>query len=99
MTEVMYEGDGAKEMHLQGRRWGGSIYGGADSLFSTPNTFLSYGVDCFCGQRAMAVAVSQKHKDFLRRLRMALDIKTRCGWRLLCVHAGFKENVPLEDQL
>jgi len=103
-----------EKMHLQGRRWGGSItvkfnaakgieYKG--SIYDAGTTFESYGVPH--GSADLIRAVPDEHKKFLADLVWVHEeddvcLETEEGikhCKLIAVHAGLEKDKPVEEQL
>ncbi|GAB2229582.1 hypothetical protein Droror1_Dr00013829 [Drosera rotundifolia] len=112
--EGWYVGDGFEDMHLQGRRWGGSIrvmfntakgteYKG--SIYDAAPTFESYGVPH--GSADLLKAVPDEHKKFLGDLVWVheeddVTVETEDGikhCRLIAVHAGLEKGKSVAEQL
>ncbi|KAJ4817515.1 Calcineurin-like metallo-phosphoesterase superfamily protein [Rhynchospora pubera] len=113
--EGWYKGEGYSEMHVQGRRWGGSV--GADrfnhkkgtvykgSVYDAAPTFQSYGVPH--ASPDLMKAVPDEHKKFLHDLVWVheednVPIHTENGWiecRLIAVHAGLEKTKKVEERL
>lgn len=112
--EGWYKGDGFEDMHLQGRRWAGSItvkfntvkgmeYKG--SIYDAAPTFESYGVPH--GSADLVKAVPEAHKKFLADMVWVHEeddvyIETDEGikhCRLIAVHGGLVKGVRVEEQL
>ncbi|GLT94662.1 hypothetical protein SLE2022_123910 [Rubroshorea leprosula] len=112
--EGWYKGDGYERMHLQGRRWAGSIkvrfnsvkgteYKG--SIYDAAPTFDSYGVPH--GSADLVKAVPEDHKKFLADMLWVHEeddvcIETEEGLKhckLIAVHAGLEKEKNVEDQL
>ncbi|PSS15956.1 Serine/threonine-protein like [Actinidia chinensis var. chinensis] len=112
--EGWYRGEGFEKMHLQGRRWGGSIrdrfntakgmeYKG--SIYDAGPTFESYGVPH--GSADLIKALPDEHKKFLADLVWVHEeddvcIETEEGikhYKLIAVHAGLEKGKGVEEQL
>lgn len=112
--EGWFKGDGYEKMHLQGRRWGGSIkdkfndvkgteYKG--SIYDGATTFESYGVPH--GSADLVKAVPDEHKKFLGDLVWVHEeddvcVETEDGikcCKLIAVHAGLEKEKNVEEQL
>ncbi|KAK9291003.1 hypothetical protein L1049_009186 [Liquidambar formosana] len=112
--EGWFKGDGYERMHLQGRRWAGSIkdkfnaakgieYKG--SIYDAGPTFESYGVPH--GSADLVKAVPDEHKKFLADLVWVHEeddvcIETEEGikhCKLIAVHAGLEKGKDVEEQL
>ncbi|CAL5389300.1 unnamed protein product [Camellia sinensis] len=112
--EGWYKGDGFENMHLQGRRWAGSItvkfnavkgteYKG--SIYDAGTTFESYGVPH--GSADLIKAVPDEHKKFLAELVWVHEednvcIETEEGikhCKLIAVHAGLEKGKGVEEQM
>ncbi|XP_052171985.1 tyrosine-protein phosphatase RLPH2-like [Diospyros lotus] len=112
--EGWYKGDGYENMHLQGRRWAGSIkvrfntvkgteYKG--SIYDAGPTFESYGVPH--GSADLMKAVPDEHKKFLADLVWVHEeddvcIETEEGVKhnkLIAVHAGLERGKGVKEQL
>ncbi|KAF8397870.1 hypothetical protein HHK36_016795 [Tetracentron sinense] len=112
--EGWFKGVGYEMMHLQGRRWGGSIkerfnraknmdYKG--SIYDAGPTFESYGVPH--GSADLVKAVPDEHKKFLANLVWVHEeddvcIKTSEGikhCKLISVHAGLEKAKGVAEQL
>ena len=79
-------GDAHVEMHLQGRRWGGSAEG-VENAFNSEATFMSFGVAP--GDRAgLLAAMPDSHKTLLSSLEFVVEIEgvvdiiTRSGYHI-----------------
>ncbi|KAJ1419514.1 Serine/threonine-specific protein phosphatase/bi [Sesbania bispinosa] len=112
--EGWFKGDGYEKMHLQGRRWSGTIkekfnlvkgteYQG--SIYDGGPTFESYGVPH--GSADLVKAVPDEHKKFLADLVwvheednvfMNTDDGVKCC-KLIAVHAGLEKGVDVNEQL
>ncbi|XP_058204055.1 tyrosine-protein phosphatase RLPH2-like [Rhododendron vialii] len=103
-----------EDMHLQGRRWAGTIkvrfnagkgieYKG--SIYDAGTTFESYGVQH--GSSDLIRAVPDEHKKFLADLVWVHEeddvcLETEEGikhCKLIAVHAGLEKGKPVEEQL
>ncbi|XP_061370907.1 tyrosine-protein phosphatase RLPH2-like [Gastrolobium bilobum] len=112
--EGWFKGDGYENMHLQGRRWGGTIkvkfntakgteYQG--SIYDAGPTFESYGVPH--GSADLVKAVPDEHKKFLADLVWVHEeddvfVNTDGGvkcCKLIAVHAGLEKEVDVKEQL
>lgn len=112
--EGWYKGDGYEKMHLQGRRWAGSIkvrfntvkgieYKG--SIYDAGPTFESYGVPH--GSADLVKAVPDDHKKFLADMLWVHEeddvcIETEEGLKhckLIAVHAGLEKGKDVQEQL
>ncbi|CAI7749584.1 unnamed protein product [Closterium sp. NIES-53] len=111
--EGWWKGDDMENVHLQGRRWAGTIkdriskkgkpYDG--STYDAGATFRSYGAE-FGNREALIAAVPESHKEFLRNLSWIYeqpgvdtgDAATSYS-RLIAVHAGFDKDRPLGEQI
>ncbi|CAL5207377.1 unnamed protein product [Lathyrus oleraceus] len=112
--EGWFNEDGYEKMHLQGRRWSGSIkakfnvakgteYQG--SIYDAAPTFQSYGVPH--GSPDLVKAVPDEHKKFLADLVwvheedevfMNTDDGVKCC-KLIAVHAGLEKGVDVKEQM
>ncbi|XP_058107855.1 tyrosine-protein phosphatase RLPH2-like isoform X1 [Magnolia sinica] len=112
--EGWFKGDGYERMHVQGRRWGGSIKASFNekkgieykgSIYDAGPTFESYGVPH--GSADLAKAVPEEHKKFLADLVWVHEeenvwIESSEGMRcckLIAVHAGLEKTKGVEEQL
>ncbi|XP_057534589.1 tyrosine-protein phosphatase RLPH2-like [Amaranthus tricolor] len=112
--EGWYNGDGYQNMHLQGRRWAGSIKvkfntsKGTDyqgSIYDAAPTFESYEVSH--GSSDLMKAVPDDHKKFLADLVWVHEednvyVATEEGLkkcRLIAVHGGLQQEKPVDEQL
>lgn len=112
--EGWFKGDGYEDMHLQGRRWGGTIkvrfnaakgmeYKG--SIYDAGPTFESYGVPH--GSADLVKAVPDDHKKFLADLVWVHEEDDVCvesengllHCKLIAVHAGLERDKNVEEQL
>lgn len=112
--EGWFRGEGYENMHLQGRRWAGSIkvkfntvkntdYQG--SIYDAGPTFESYGVPH--GSADLLKAIPDQHKKFLADLVWVHEeddvcIETSDGikhCKLIAVHAGLEKGKGVEEQL
>ncbi|KAI4349000.1 hypothetical protein L6164_009659 [Bauhinia variegata] len=112
--EGWFKGDGYENMHLQGRRWAGSIkvkfntlkdteYKG--SIYDAEPTFQSYGVPH--GSADLVKAVPDDHKKFLGDLVWVHEeddvfMETKNGMqrcKLIAVHAGLEVEKDVQEQL
>ncbi|KAG6690289.1 hypothetical protein I3842_10G006900 [Carya illinoinensis] len=112
--EGWFKGDGYECMHLQGRRWGGTIkvrfnaakgteYKG--SIYDAGPTFESYGVPH--GSADLVKAVPDEHKKFLADLVWVHEeddvcLETENGilhCKLIAVHAGLERDKNIKEQL
>ncbi|KAF3795424.1 hypothetical protein EJ110_NYTH04955 [Nymphaea thermarum] len=112
--EGWYKGEGYEVMHVQARRWAGSIkekfnakkginYQG--SIYDAETTFKSYGVPH--GHPDLMKAVPKEHKEFLADLVWVHEednvcIQTSEGLsyhKLIAVHAGLVTKRDVESQL
>ena len=96
-------GDAHVEMHLQGRRWGGSAEG-VENAFNSEATFMSFGVAP--GDRAgLLAAMPDSHKTLLSSLEFVVEIEGVVDDHnsevdtILAVHAGLESDSPLEGQM
>ncbi|XP_058771225.1 tyrosine-protein phosphatase RLPH2-like [Vicia villosa] len=112
--EGWFNGDGYEKMHLQGRRWSGTIKTQFDtskgikyhgSIYDAAPTFHSYGVPH--GSADLVKAVPDEHKKFLADLVwvheedevfMNTDDGVKCC-KLIAVHAGLEKGVDVKEQL
>eukprot|EP00271_Cylindrocystis_brebissonii_P005020 TRINITY_DN16976_c0_g1_i1.p1 TRINITY_DN16976_c0_g1~~TRINITY_DN16976_c0_g1_i1.p1 ORF type:complete len:335 (+),score=24.67 TRINITY_DN16976_c0_g1_i1:462-1466(+) len=106
VQEGWWKGEGVEKMHVQGRRWGGHKLGLPGSTYSSETTFQSYGVQ-HGDHEGLVKAVPEHHKEFLRKTVKLIheqegvdtgDPKTSYS-RLIAVHAGLENALPLEPQL
>ncbi|XP_057959927.1 tyrosine-protein phosphatase RLPH2-like [Malania oleifera] len=112
--EGWFKGEGYENMHLQGRRWSGTIkerfnavkgteYKG--SIYDAGPTFESYGVPH--GSADLVRAVPEEHKRFLADMVWVHEeddvcIETEEGvkhCKLIAVHAGLVRGKGVEEQL
>ncbi|XP_020106857.1 uncharacterized protein LOC109723057 [Ananas comosus] len=112
--EGWFTGEGYEAMHVQGRRWGGSIrerfnpkknmpYKG--SIYDAAPTFESYGVPH--GSAELAKAVPDDHKKFLHDLvwvheeeNVPVDTdEGRICCKLIAVHAGLLKSKGVDERL
>ncbi|KAJ7971513.1 Calcineurin-like metallo-phosphoesterase superfamily protein [Quillaja saponaria] len=112
--EGWFKGDGYERMHLQGRRWGGTItvknnvakgtqYKG--SIYDAGTTFESYGVPH--GSADLVKGVPDEHKKFLANLVWVHEeddvcIETDDGikhCKLIAVHGGLEKGKDVKEQL
>lgn len=112
--EGWFKGDGYENMHLQGRRWAGTIkvkfnvtkgteYQG--SIYDARLTFESYGVPH--GSADLVKAVPDEHKKFLADMVWVHEeddvcIQTEEGikhCKLIAVHAGLERDEAVDEQL
>ncbi|XP_028784816.1 uncharacterized protein LOC114752485 isoform X2 [Neltuma alba] len=112
--EGWYKGDSYENMHLQGRRWAGSIkvkhntakgidYKG--SIYDAAPTFESYGVPH--GSADLIKAVPDEHKKFLADLVWVHEEDEVCvetddgikSCKLIAVHAGLEKGKDVNEQL
>ncbi|XP_010683851.2 tyrosine-protein phosphatase RLPH2 [Beta vulgaris subsp. vulgaris] len=112
--EGWYNGDGYENMHLQGRRWAGTIkvkfnttkgmdYKG--SIYDAAPTFESYGVPH--GSADLMKAVPDDHKRFLADLVWVHEEDNVCmktpeglkNCKLIAVHGGLQQGKPVNEQL
>ncbi|XP_059667476.1 tyrosine-protein phosphatase RLPH2-like [Cornus florida] len=112
--EGWYTGDGYEKMHLQGRRWAGSIkvkfnaakeveYKG--SIYDAGPTFESYGVPH--GSADLMKAVPDEHKKFLADMVWVHEEDEVCvmteeglkNCRFIAVHAGLEKAKGVAEQL
>eukprot|EP00245_Coleochaete_scutata_P002751 TRINITY_DN1383_c0_g1_i1.p1 TRINITY_DN1383_c0_g1~~TRINITY_DN1383_c0_g1_i1.p1 ORF type:complete len:325 (+),score=52.56 TRINITY_DN1383_c0_g1_i1:244-1218(+) len=103
--EGWYAGDGHRQMHVQGRRWGGLMRHSKDSTYDASFTFQSYGVR-HGDRQALIEAVPESHKCFLRNLvwvyeEEGVDVGAEeSGYKgIIAVHAGLEASVPMSEQL
>ena len=96
-------GDTHVNMHLQGRRWGGSAEDSANA-FESERTFSSYGVNH--GDRdGLLAALPEKHKALLASMEFMVEIDGVSDDEnpkvdaLIAIHAGLESDVPLNEQL
>nr|DAD48628.1 TPA_asm: hypothetical protein HUJ06_018565 [Nelumbo nucifera] len=112
--EGWYKGPGYESMHLQGRRWAGSIKDRSNhakgmeykgSIYDAGPTFESYGVPH--GSADLVKAVPDDHKKFLADLVwvheedsvwIELPEGRKCC-KLIAVHAGLERGKGVEEQL
>uniref|UniRef100_A0A2P2IZ69 Uncharacterized protein LOC8278161 n=1 Tax=Rhizophora mucronata TaxID=61149 RepID=A0A2P2IZ69_RHIMU len=113
-SEGWFKGDGYENMHLQGRRWAGTIkvrfnaskgteYKG--SIYDAGPTFESYGVPH--GSADLVKAVPDEHKKFLADLVWVHeedDVSVENEGvvkhcKLIAVHAGLERGKNVEEQL
>ncbi|PIN00137.1 Serine/threonine specific protein phosphatase PP1, catalytic subunit [Handroanthus impetiginosus] len=108
--EGWYKGEGYEKMHLQGRRWAGTVTGlnqakYKGSVNNAGPTFESYGVPH--GSADLMKAVPDEHKKFLASLVWVheednVGIETEEGLqncKLIAVHAGLEKGKGVEEQL
>ncbi|KAK4272764.1 hypothetical protein QN277_021273 [Acacia crassicarpa] len=112
--EGWYKGDNYENMHLQGRRWAGSIKvkhntaKGIDymgSIYDAAPTFESYGVPH--GSADLIKAVPDEHKKFLADLvwvheedEVSVDMDDGIkSCKLIAVHAGLEKGKDVNEQL
>ncbi|VVA21892.1 PREDICTED: serine/threonine phosphatase [Prunus dulcis] len=112
--EGWFKGDGYERMHLQGRRWAGSMkdkfnavkntqYKG--SIYDAGPTFASYGVPH--GSADLVKAVPDEHKKFLADMVWVHEeddvcVETEDGikyCKLIAVHAGLEKDKDVKQQL
>ncbi|KAJ7546082.1 hypothetical protein O6H91_08G024000 [Diphasiastrum complanatum] len=113
-AEGWWSGEGEEGIHVQGRRWGGTMrvkhnvkkgfeYKG--STFDSATTFASYGV-AHGDRQGLIKAVPENHKTFLQDL---VWIYEDDNWdtedagvyhkKLIAVHAGLEKTKLLKEQL
>ncbi|CAO2836757.1 unnamed protein product [Amaranthus hypochondriacus] len=111
-NEGWYRGEGYENMHFHGRRWGGmklnkegtaTQYKG--SVYNAAPTFESYQVPH--GSAELRKVVPDDHKKFLANLVWVheednvwierAEGQKKC--KLIAVHAGFRQNKPVENQI
>ncbi|XP_043691883.1 tyrosine-protein phosphatase RLPH2-like [Telopea speciosissima] len=114
VREGWYKGDGYENMHLQGRRWAGSMkekFNAAKgrefmgSIYDAGSTLESYGVPH--GSADLVKAVPNEHKKFLADLvwiHVEDDVwidtpEGRKHCKMIAVHAGLEKNKGVEEQL
>lgn len=96
-------GDTHVNMHLQGRRWGGTAEDSANA-FESERTFHSYGVDAGDREKLLA-ALPEKHKALLASMEFVVEIDGVSDDdnpkvdALIAVHAGLESDVPVNEQL
>ncbi|XP_072981528.1 tyrosine-protein phosphatase RLPH2-like isoform X1 [Typha angustifolia] len=112
--EGWFKGKGYEEMHVQGRRWGGSMGGRWNpkkgmafkgSIYDAGPTFESYGVPH--GSADLVEAVPAHHKTFLQNLVWVHEEKDilidtdegRICCELIAVHAGLEKSKGVAEQL
>lgn len=114
LREGWWSGPGYEEMHLQGRRWGGTIrdkvspkghpYKG--STYDAAPTFESYGI-AHGDRDGLVAALPDSHKEFLRNLLWVYEQEEEeeqgegesAYTKLIAVHAGLEMDKPVEGQL
>ncbi|KAH9329474.1 hypothetical protein KI387_001582, partial [Taxus chinensis] len=111
--EGWWSGPGFQEMHVQGRRWAGTIRDGFNiikgteyqgSIYDARPTFESYGLTH--GHPDLIKVVPEKHKIFLKDLVWAHeedevdtgDPEIGCT-KLVAVHAGLEKTKSIEGQM
>uniref|UniRef100_A0A6V7QWZ7 Calcineurin-like phosphoesterase domain-containing protein n=1 Tax=Ananas comosus var. bracteatus TaxID=296719 RepID=A0A6V7QWZ7_ANACO len=108
----LVQGEGYDAMHVQGRRWGGSIRARFDnknmpykgSTYDAAPTFESYGVPM---DPPLAKAVPDDHKKFLHDLvwvheeeNVPVDTdEGRICCKLIAVHAGLLKSKGVDERL
>ncbi|KAK1262946.1 hypothetical protein QJS04_geneDACA008424 [Acorus gramineus] len=112
--EGWFSGEGHEGMHVQGRRWGGSMGGRWNpkkgmaykgSIYDAGPTFESYGVPH--GSPDLVKAMPETHKKFLSDLVWVHEeedvwIDSAAGMqccKLIAVHAGLDKSKGVEEQL
>ncbi|KFK38336.1 hypothetical protein AALP_AA3G100900 [Arabis alpina] len=112
--EGWYKGEGFEDMHLQGRRWAGTIKAQFDSkigvvyngsIYDAGSTFESYGVPH--GSSDLMKVVPESHKKFLTDMVWVHEeedvcIETEKGLKqckLIAVHAGLEKGKSVNEQL
>ncbi|KAM5559552.1 hypothetical protein ABKV19_020957 [Rosa sericea] len=111
--EGWFKGEGYEGMHLQGRRWAGSMKGfnkakGTEyqgSVYKAGPTFESYGVPL--GSADLVKAVPDDHKKFLADMVWVHEEDDVCveiegetkHCKLIAVHAGLEEDKDVKQQL
>ena len=98
--EVLYQGKGHHEMHLQGRRWAGVFEGQADSIYQSRATFDSYSSP-YADREHLLANIPSHHLKFLRSLELVVDGDYEHYGRVIAVHAGLEEGNPedVEEQI
>ncbi|CAH2054276.1 unnamed protein product, partial [Thlaspi arvense] len=112
--EGWYNGEGFEDMHVQGRRWAGTIrvqfdsaigvvYNG--SIYDAGSTFESYGVPH--GSPDLIKAVPKSHKKFFEEMVWVHEEEDVCveteeglkQCKLIAVHAGLERRTSVNEQL
>mmetsp|Transcript_9764 Transcript_9764/g.15285 ORF Transcript_9764/g.15285 Transcript_9764/m.15285 type:complete len:241 (+) Transcript_9764:411-1133(+) len=90
---LLWSGKGDHDIHLQGRRWGGSVQDPHTNPYQSLPTFESYGVQH--GDRdGLMQAMGVDHLEFLRSLEFLHKVPLGPGFgkykNLLAVHSGIE---------
>jgi len=91
------EANVVRDIHLQGRRWGGSWY---ERSYGSHATFASYGAD-MGNREGLRCSMPQEHVDFLQSCPWVHIEENPMMGRLVFVHAGLETDgsEKCEEQL